>query len=1351
MPLKTTHKILLTFVLALPLSAVATVSHIYFDHYTTKDGLSSNTVTALAQDTYGHIWVGTDFGLNRFDGTNFRHYLKTDYPTFFRNDVKRLGAISGGRVLMGGYNGLLLSYDFASDSISDVAPVDFSQTYYKGIVHFCEHKGQIFACTTNGVYTYDCMQKRFVNTSLLYKVTSPYNVRYLLVDRMDRFWIVSDNKLLVFSNRGKLVYSNTLSHNIGLFYVANLIQVSPSRIMFLGVTNNVNVYDIAADGNITLVKSIKTPFNNICQVAKDRKGRYWFATDGDGLWYSTNEPTSSASFVKVIPFNGKEDDFNKLYSVIEDNKGGLWVGSQNSGLWYARLDNSSGLFTSSSIGMNSCVATGFTQDKKGDLLFSADGMGVFSYNSHTASTSYYGLNDGLSNKNVTSMLSDAHANIWVTTWGGGLFRFDEASHRFRPVSYSGFASCENNLFSCCQMSNGELWVCAGGDGIYVNKPNGTWSKIVLKSDKYSADPDLWPYFVVEGKKGVAWAFTSSTIWLIKDGKTEPIQVHYQGSNAHDVVSINDAIFCSAGFLTATSHGLFLFSQDGKSFRHLDYMPTGVYSSVCADAKGRIWTSGSNGIIQVDLKRSKMSILPIDFSNKGQNYFVSRSSFVDSTNRIFFGNKEGFFSFDPHKLNRFSGLNYFAFSDLYLSGKLVRPGYGVLKGGRLANGGELKLNYDETNLQIDMDMVDFSDCKPRGIYRLKGLDNQWMDLPANHMLKFSYIPAGYYTLQVKVFSADHFSPAKTLELSVTVSPPWWSSWWFQLICIVTIIGFVCYKLYSLRNDKRILQQRVDERTQELSLKNHVIEQRNAELNKVLVYKDRLIAVVAHDLKNPMFAIVGALEGLLHKGAQMDNTQNRQVVQNVLTSAHTLQDEMIKLLNWATSGQDKIEFRPSNTDLEKIIREDISLLKASFDAKNIQFIAKIELKNFVYVDSRMVSTVIRSLINNAIKFTPSGKSIQLTVWQATTTAYVAVEDEGVGMSAQKVKELNCPGRHVSTQGTNNEVGTGLGLSIAQDYVAQNNGKLSIRSVEGKGSVFTLELPLAEEEIVSLAPVASTLPAFEVNTDLMEGNTILVVDDDPLICQNIQTMLEAYVNVLTAHNGQEALQLVQTNEVDVVLSDVEMPVMNGIAMSLALAADPRTNFIPIIFLSARTSEQDRLLGLQTGAIDYIPKPFSQNELLIKINNILSIRQKQQQRLLADRMQQIVSAPEEPSVHSEEEEVLTPPAQATEPEIINPLLTKMMEVIEKNYTHNDFSVERLADEMCMTKITLYRRIKTLLDKTPVEVLSEFRLNKAMQMLKETDKSVGDVAYEVGFSDPAYFTRRFRTFFGVAPSSVHK
>ena len=1351
-----------------------------FDNFTTSDGLSSNLVYSLAEDSLGHVWVGTDFGLNCFDGTVFKSYPKKQYPQLYRNDIGHLACLPSGHVMMGGGNGFLAVYDGKIDRFSDVAPANYDSSYQKTVTSFClsQTSGRFLAATSNGIYEFSHKQYRFLPQGPLYKNTEPFSIDAMSSDTRGRYWILTDGSMVVYREDGKEVFNQPIGNDEQHAIISSIYPVSPSLMVAYGLADRLSFYSIAANGEVGFSHHVLLPFRNVRNFVRAKNGSFWFITDGDGLWMSKGVPTQMSDFQKVLPYGANEEAFSKLYAVMVDRSGDLWVGSQNSGLWRLRLNHNNGIFTATELGLANCMATGFADLKDGRHLVASDGIGIFSYSDHNPTPFLYGPSNGLTNKNVTSVLNDGLGRIWVTTWGGGLYSSPTDNIHFTNIPFTGINSPRSNLFSVVRLVNGDYWVCAGGDGIYVLH-NGQWSLKLLQHPNYGDAPDRWPYFVVEASSSLLWIFTSTTVWIDNNGVVAPIKVHYHGSSKDQMISIHDACFVpNYGVLAATNNGLLLFKADGSAYSKLNYCPSSYFSSVLLAADGAVWASGTEGIVKVDLKAQKCVSYPFDFSSKGQNYFKIRSKIVDSNGRIYFGNRDGFFSFNPNTSVMDMGVGHVGISRLLINGEPVTfdyedaadPNsevlafYGKHECGNwktYGNGGELNLGYGETNLDIQFDVVDFNECSSRLFYRLNGLYDSWTMVPADKNFNFSYIPSGSYTLELAMQSglgADY----KTLySLSILVSPPWWATWWFRLLLLALVVGLVYRRYRNVVREKIVLQEKVNERTLDLKTKNQLIEKRNSELNRVLSYKDRLIAVVAHDLKNPMFAIVGALEGLLRKDASMNPEERQKVVGDVLGSARTLQTEMSKLLAWATSSQDDIEYRPSNTDLAQIIDSDLALLKATADGKGVKVLSEVNVRNYCYIDARMVSTVIRNVVSNSIKFTPSGKAVSLKAWQEHDRAKIQISDQGVGMTAEKIKELQTEGRHTSTEGTQGEKGTGLGVSIVRDYVLQNNGTFNIESTLGVGTTTTITLPLTDVELVEsqLSPV-KTVPDFEVDTELMSGNTVLVVDDDPLICQNIKNMLDAYVSVLVANNGRQALELMAQNAIDIVVSDVEMPVMNGIDMSIELSKNEALNYIPILFLSAKSSESDRLLGLLTGAIDYIPKPFSQNELLIKLNNILSLRQKQQQRLLSEHIANTTSVGADD--HSEAGADVWNDAQTADPvaegspvvdgqkqEQINPLLREMLDVIEKHYTDNTYSVERLADDMCMTKITLYRRVKTLSGQTPVELLNEFRLQKAMALLKEGNIQVGDVAFQVGFSDPAYFTRRFRNFFNFPPSAV--
>ena len=1359
-------KIFACFCFTACVANAANLEYRHFENYTTADGLSSDEILSLEQDSYGHIWVGTDLGLNRFDGSTFVVYSKEYNPALYRDDILQLKQTANGDVVAGGYCGMLVRYDHDSDLFFDVSPDDYATTYAKGCNGFGNTYDKLTALTTNGFYIYDSKLGKFSNDFALYKESSKRSINAVLTDKMNRYWIAANDGLKVMDMNGKIIFSDSPERDASPAYAPQLISVDNNKIMYSGQNGRLAYYVIGEAGKIEKQCTVTTPFGNIRKIVKLRKNGYWFATDGEGLWFCSHEPEDLNDFVKISPFETKEEQFSKLYCMIADRDGNLWIGSQNSGLWKYRTDNTGSLYTSSQIGVSGKLVNSFAIDADQNLVVASDGTGIYECSRIENKARLLGSQNGLTCKNVTSVDVDKDGNIWASTWGGGLYVKACGTDNFRQVKIDGVNSPQSNMMQVMHLKNGELWVCSGGDGIYV-KRNNLWHHKILKHPAYGPDPDNWPQRMVEVDEHTRWIFTSSTIWIDKDEISVPIEVHYQGESKEEERSVNDAEPVDKyGMVLATTRGLLLMQMDGKSYEKIEFTPDGNYSSLAKDKNGKIWAAGTNGIVCVDLDKKLCTELPIDFGNKGSNFFVKNSSYVDVNGRVYFGSKNGFLSFDPANLPTSTTEKFVDFGRLKVKGEWIAPQTFELENGRLKNNGNLTLTYDRTDIEIEIDAVDFGDYKNHCRYKLDGLDNDWTDIGLKRVIKFSYIPAGDYTLRIQHHLNGNVGQEQALH--ITVTPPWWQSTWLKVLAAFLLVGYILYKWNSLRNKQDELQRMVDERTQDLRDKNAVIEKRNSELNQALGYKDKLIAVVAHDLKNPMFAIVGALDGL-SKG-ESDVTESKETINNVLSSARKLQNELVKLLAWATSNHDDMEYRPANTHLQKTIEDDIALLQIQIENKGLTIDTKFDIDNYAYIDGRMISTAIRNLINNAIKFTPAGKGIHVRGWQDGDKIKVEVRDEGTGMSAEKIAEIQTAGKHSSTDGTSGEKGTGLGTGIAREYILQNQGTMQVESTLGEGTSFIITLPSSSNKL----PDDETMQAeekareqltrdVEVNRELVEGNTMLVVDDDPLIRQNIKNILQQYVNVLTASNGLEALELAKSNTVDIILSDVEMPVMNGIEMSRALAKIPDMTHVPILFLSAKSTESDRLLGLLTGAIDYIPKPFSRNELLIKLTNILSLRRKTQIKLLEEQMKRNAGIDiAENADAAENTQTETEPAEATgpvnesaesqtKPEVMNPQLQQILDLVAKNYANSEYTVEKLADDMCMTKITLYRRVKTLAGKSPIDILSDYRLSKALQMLKETEIPIGDVAYQVGFSDPAYFTRRFKAYFGYPPSAVRE
>lgn len=1284
-----------------------------FDHFTTKDGLQSNRIYSITQDSLGFIWMSTDLGVCRFDGTKFRSYQRSEYPDLARDEILSVAGFDKS-VLVGSSNGILLQYDVDRDRFVDRSPKEFDKSCYKEVRGFYLPKDKdAYAFTVSGIYQFNRKDTIFTHEFEAYEAMSGEHVRSLYVDEYERFWVGTLDKLLVYDKHGTLLKKYEFTGKSRGF-ITNILRLDNNRLLVSSFSDELWVFDVGPDlqGAPTIVRA---PFTNVMTVMKDSHGRFWFPTDGCGLWYSEEFPNAASNFISILPYGVEPTEMKKIYSILEDRNGDIWVGTQCAGLWRYCYDQMSGELISSDIGFPPRVCSSFVEDDDGTLYVGTDGDGVYSISPDFKKIEHLPY---FNKANVLAMSKAGPHEIWVATWGDGMFKLDVKARQAHPESFSGIENPVNCALDIVQMSNGEVWVASAGDGAYYRDTNGRWHRLHM-TDAHVGPPDLWPISSVEGKDGTCWMLTTRTLWQhSKDGKYVSKLPDVITLKTHNPLVMADALVDDDGTLyVAGNEGIVRFYPTGEIKDTLSFLPAINYATIRKDATGRFWVSSSEGIFNFDPNKEEYNVV----YSEDQIYYA-RSGCIDSRNRLFFGARNGFVSINLNPSKRGDVMPYFAFSELFVERKRVEPYAEELRKGSIAQLKHIELKAERTEVVFTLDRLSLQAAKSiRCAYRLEGLKDEWLPVDDNGRISFSYIPPGEYELQVKATILNDPSFEKKIALKISVLPPWWASWWFRLLVMFLLLSLISVvvlaRMRSLVRQRQVLEEKVEERT--------------SELKRVLCDKDRLISVIAHDLKNPMFAIVGALEGVTAK-VPADSAQGK-VLTDIYGSAKHLQDEMVKLLDWARSKRDDIVCHPTDIDLGFVANNAVFLLRAMMEEKHIKLEKQIDMKHRAYADSRMIGTVIRNALSNSIKFTPREGTITIKAWEEAEFCRVEITDTGRGMSETQLAQLETEGYCDSTLGTEKEKGTGLGFRICQDYMLRNNGKMEVRSTEGKGTTVSLIMPLSEKPLTDELVQHQGGGDYEVDGELLEGNTVLVVDDDPLIRMNMKGVLESYMKVLTASDGKEGLAL--TNELmpDLVLSDVEMPEMNGIEMCREISKDEKTCHIPLLILSARNDDVDRLVGLQSGAIDYISKPFSNSELLLKIANILKIRQHQQQRILAQRI--------ESTVKSE------PVADV----MLNPFVASMMSVMEKRYADCELTMEALARELCVSQSTLLRRVKSVTGKTPIEILVDLRLTKAMELIKSnaSGQSIGNIAYEAGFNDPSYFARKFKEHFGVLPSQV--
>lgn len=1320
---------LILFVLfAFCLEGFSTEEYGIFDHYTTNDGLISNRVFSLTTDKEGFVWASTNFGLEKFDGTTFSHHRKKDYDELCREDFLFIHTLPNGIITVGGYNGLQNEYDPVRDTFYSVMPKEFDESFYKETMGiYYSPKGEQYLVTNSGAYTYDKKRHEYSSDNDLFRATQNTYVRSLHVDARGRFWIGSIDSLVVKDAKGGNVL-RYVPKGEACSFIRTILPIGNHQLAVASQNSEIWIFDESAD-SIPNPLIIKTPFSCITDIIRDQKGRYWIATDGNGLWFTDQNFSASTTFTKLTPHNAMTDEVNKIYSIMEDRHGDIWFSTQNSGIWRYRQNSTSGISTSTDMGFPPAVCTAFVEDDDHNIIVSVDGGGLYRIDSKKK---FKKLID-FPNNNISNISRADDGTCYVATWGGGVYRYFPKTNKIEKENFAGIDNPCNCFFGVNVLNGTDIYACTTGDGLYrKRKGEERWSRLV-PYDSVAKAHNKWILFSFADTKENTWINSSNTLWLLKNKELKMITSNTESEKQLSPLQVSDLKGDGNGYLfAATNKGVKRISPSGI-IEDLPFIPESFFRIILKDNEGTYWAAGDDGIFSFDYETKTCNKLPGNFSDVATNYFYFRAGYKASDGKLYFGTNIGYICVNPKELSFETKIEHLSFLSLSIENKKIGFSQPPLNGTPLSQQESITLPYGQTNIDITLQIADFADIdKAQCQYRLVGLQDQWQNVNPDKTIRFSFIPTGNYQLEVKAFRANEECEQKSISLEIIVLSPWWTSWWFiSLSVLLTLLAAVL--LY-----KRRVRHLID-------MKNKLNEEvalRTSELQSALKDKDNLISVIGHDLRNPMFAIVVALENWLKKERTMNDESKRSLVAEVLNSAKTLQGEMLKLLDWARAKQNDIVCKPLEINIETIIDDAIHLNDNLFKNKNLTVKKQIRLTHKAFADDRMVGTVIRNLIGNAIKYTNAGGTITTEAWEDEHSTYISIRDNGVGLSKEVLekimsdKETNID----SSLGTNQEKGTGLGLNICKRYILRNNGTMSIESQPGEGTAITVALPIsvALTETQSDQLKTNIQEKKQNQEEVIAGNVILIVDDNPLICENMKSLLADFCEVRTATNGQEALEIVAENEIDLILSDVDMPVMNGIELCSQLQKDESSAHIPLLFVSGRIEESDRLQGLSKGAIDYITKPFNQEELLVKLCNLFKLREVTRNHILESIM---------PKEHEKEQNA---EEKKTETVIENPFLGQFMELIRQRHSDPDLSVDDLADDLCVSRSTMFRRIKTIVGKSPVELLGEYRLNEALRQLKSNETaSVNEIAYAVGFSDASYFSKKFKAYFGINPTQA--
>lgn len=1324
-----------------------TPEQIKFSYISINDGLSQSTVFSINQDKRGNMWFATYDGVNKYDGYAFTVYQHNESdPNSIANDISRVVKTdSQGRVWIGTRDGLSC-YDEEKDrfknffyekkgkrlqvnGIAEISPEKLLISTTEGLTLFnvkeskfeddslntamrkliastlCKQGDRIYIGTTQtGLYSY------FIPNRTLEKVTpllDSKQIQAVLQQSPTRLWVATEGAgLFLINPKTKEVrnylHSPSNPKSISSNYIRSLEMDSQNR-LWIGTFNDLNIYHEGGDSFVSYsssqVENGSLSQRSVRSIFMDSQGGMWLGTYFGGLNYYHPIQNRFKS-IRRIPYKNSLND-NVISCIVEDKDKNLWIGTNDGGLnlynpttqlftYYTLQENE----REKGIGSNNIKAV-YVDEGKSQIYIGTHAGGLNVLHRNSGKMEHFNpKNSQLIDENVYAILPDGEGNLWLGTLSA-LVRFNPDKQSFTTIEKEkdGTPFTAKSITTLFRDSKKRLWI-GGEEGlsVYTQEEGELEGKAIIA---HSPIAQTFTNCIYEASNGVFWIGTREGVYSFNE-KEKQIKKYN------------------------TSNGL----------------PNNVVYGILEDSFGRLWLSTNQGIACLNPETEKFRSFT-ESDGLQSNQFTT-SFCRTSTGQMYFGGINGITTFRPELLLDNPYTPPVVITKLQLFNKIVRPDdeTGILT--RNINETEsITLKSWQTAFSIEFVVSNYISGQHNTFaYQLEGYDKEWYYLTDKRTVSYSNLPQGKYNFLVKAANSDgKWNPIPT-ALEIIVLPIWYKTWWAVLLFLATFIGFITFvfRFFWMRKSM--------EAELEIERRDKV---RQEEINQM---KMRFFINISHELRTPLTLILGPLQEIVNK---ISDRWTRNQLEYIQRNANRLLHLVNQLMDYRRAELGVFELKVKKENAHQLIQDNFLFYDKLARHKKITYTLQSELEDKeMLFDPNYLELIVNNLLSNAFKYTESGQSITVTLKEEDGWLLLQVSDTGVGIPINKQGKIFERFYQIESE----HVGSGIGLSLVQRLVELHRGRIELDSEEGKGSTFSVFLPqelslYKSSEVAANDDQSEEKQAYSTNSKEMyfidtekienkaiesgekKRGTILIVEDNNEIRHYLSSGLADLFNTLEAQNGEEALEILKENEVDVIVTDVMMPVMDGIKLCKNVKQNIRTCHIPVLILSAKTDVKDQLEGLQVGADDYIPKPFSLSILTAKIQNMMRTRR----RMLERYSKSLEVEPEKITFNVMDEA----------------LLKRAMTIVEKNMDNIEFSTDEFAKDMNMSRSNLHLKLKAITGESTIDFIRKIRFSEAARLLKDGRYTVAEVSSMVGFNTPSYFATSFKKYFGYLPTEYIK
>lgn len=1312
-------------------STISQPTPYYFKHYNINSRLSQNTVMNIFQDSKGFIWIGTKNGLNRFDGHNFKIYQRGDSP----NDLK---------------NSMI--YSIAEDQDKN-----------------------LWIATDKGISLYNPFTESFSGFDAKTEDNKGIGitVNKIRVDKQNRIWILSGPDLFLYhSKEGKLVRLNdkfsTYAHSNpsalyvddnGLAYIGFpgkgvfSYQAETGQISFIGQngntptiisdykknylllgTMNKGLYLIdkaTGESKKLLIDESKDSNVYVRDIEQISESEYWIGTES-GIYILKNGITQHLVHEE---FNSQSLSDNAIYSIFKDKEGGIWIGSYFGGVdyiptHYSYFKNFHPIAYKNSV--SGYRVREFVSDKQGNLWIATEDNGLNYY--HTSDGTFTHISPDSKPLNISfsniQCLNLSHDKLWVGTFSKGIDVLDLTTGQRKHYEKTDKANpiVNNDIFAIYTDKSNTTWIgSSSGVSTYVPEIDG-----FRIFDKISA---AFISDILEDKNGYIWFTTYNKGVIRYNPRNEEIKdFRYDANNPNTLCF--DRITCvfedskQRLWFASEDGGFCRYNENDETFTRITTrqgLPSNVIYKILEDNDKKFWLSTNNGLASFNPETMTVEALynlPNGLQSKQFNY---NSGIKTPDGTLYFGSINGFVAFNPRNFRDNNNEYSVVLTEFYVFNQEARvDSTNQILDQAAPYAKAIRLNYDQATFSLSFSALNYStEGNGKYAYQLEGVDQQWNYIDNITRISYNSIPPGKYTFRIKYSKDGHEWSDTDTQVRINIIPPLWQTTWAYALYAIILAGifFIAIRYYTKKKRKQVEEK--------------LAHQEQMKKEEIYTAKIDFFTNIAHEIRTPITLIKAPLDYILNS-----KPDEREIKENLITMERNT-DRLLVLVNQLLDFR-KIESKAFTLSLK--VRNINTLVTNTYHrfvptAKQKHLEMTLDCPSNIIrasVDEEAITKVCSNLFNNAIKYASTYIKVILTENKELHYFQITVKNDGNPIPVDlrqsifeaffQIKDANQPA----------QPGSGIGLTLATSLVQLHNGKLYLDE-KADDTSFVIQIPTnipsdaqpIDDDASDRENEAEDDSILLSESPTATKETLLIVEDNEELQAFLNTQLSKYYKVLIASNGVEAMETLKNELVNLIVSDVMMPIMDGLELCKYIKSNIEICHIPIILLTAKTTLNNKIEGLKNGADAYIEKPFSMPHLLVQINNLLESRMRLRQNFtnspyIATNIMAQNKADED-------------------------FLNKLTERVRQNLDDDTFNIDNLASEMNMSRTSLHRKIKGITELTPGDFIRIIRLKRAAELLLEGEYRINEICMLVGIHSLSYFSKSFQKQFGVLPKDFAK